>query len=63
MYCTYQWRRQVERGRTLPNPGKFANNGEQPTPQPAVSLDSQKIKFFKIFLNFTANFWNILKYF
>ena len=52
-----QWHRQGEWenwGNVPPKPGQFAKDGEQPAPQPAVSLDSnRKFKFlliFKIFL-------------
>ena len=39
------------RGNVPPEPGKFAKDGEQSTPQPAMRFDSRKI--FKFALNFS----------
>ena len=43
-----QWRSQGVEGGKLPpsppprNPGKFAKDGEQPRPQPAIRIDSSR---------------------
>ena len=46
-----------------PNPGKFAKDGEQFTPQPAMRIDNRKISLnlSKFLLNFLKNFQNFLK--
>ena len=42
-----------DRGNVPPKPGKFAKDGEQPAPQPAVSLESnKKFKFLLILQKF-----------
>ena len=51
-----------------PKPEKFAKDGEQPAPQPAVSLDSNKkfkflLNFFKILLKFSKTSKFFLKHF
>ena len=43
------------------NPGKFAKDGEQPTPQPAISIDSRRK--FKFSLNFSQFLLKFLKNF
>ena len=48
LYTSQQWRRQG--GNVPPKPGKFAKDGKQFAPQPAVSLESNKK--LKIFVNF-----------
>ena len=60
-------------GGTLPppsKPGKFAKDGEQCTPQPAMRIDIRKISlnlskfllnFLKNFRNFQLNFQNLFK--
>ena len=47
---------------TLPKPRKFANDGEQFTPQPAMRIYIRKISLnlFKFLLNFLKNFQNFL---
>ena len=50
-------------GETLPpKPGKFAKDGEQFTPQPAMRIDIRKISLnlSKFLLNFLKNFQNFL---
>ena len=49
-----------------PKPGKFAKDGEQPAPQPAVNLESNKnfkflLTFLKILLKFSKTFKFFLK--
>ena len=39
-----------DRGNVPPKPGKFVKDGEQPAPQPAVNLESNKK--FKFLLTF-----------
>ena len=52
----HQERRQGEGERPPPpEPGKFAKDGEQPTPQPAMRINDRKkiqifVKFFQIFI-------------
>ena len=43
-FYKYQWRSQGGRGKLPPprNPGKFAKDGEQSRPQPAIIIDSSK---------------------
>ena len=60
-----EWRRQGGRGKRFPpplrNPGKYAKDGEQYTPQPAVSRDIKRK--LKIFVNVNKNFLKLSKYF
>ena len=39
---TDQWRSQGEASTPPRNPGKFAKDGEQPRPQPAIRIDSSR---------------------
>ena len=44
-YSDYtQWRSRVGEGGSSPprNPGKFAKDGEQPKPHPAIRIDSSR---------------------
>ena len=61
LYTSQQWRRQGEggRGNVPPKPGKFAKDGKQFAPQPAVSLESNKIlKFLLILKKILLNFFS-----
>ena len=52
------------RGNVPPKPGKFAKDGKQFAPQPAVSLKSnKKLKFLLMFKNFIKLFSKTFKFF
>ena len=50
-----------QKERPPPQPGKFAKDEKQPTPQPAMSINSRRqfwLNFPNFYLNFLKNFRN-----